>query len=123
MKLINPFFKKKKKVLLSEIFKILGKKYKKKDHIIENISDLKSANIKDVTFFNSLKYLEFLKKTKSKYIITNKKYENITGKYSNPIIVENVLKSVAVITNLYYPDALDDAVDFSLIPPDKKKIP
>mgnify|MGYP001298243511 CR=1 FL=1 len=123
MKLINPFFKKKKNVLISEVFKILGKKYNKKDYIIENIADLKTAKAKDITFFNSLKYLEFLKKTKSKNIITSKKYENITRKYSNPIIVENVLKSVAVITNLYYPNALDDAVDFSLNPPDKKKYP
>ena len=36
----------------------------------------------DISFFNNLKYLDLLKKTKAKYIITNKKYDKIVKKYS-----------------------------------------
>ena len=51
---------------------------------------------------NSIKYLDLLKKTKSKYIVTNLKYKKLVSKYGKPIIVSNVLKSVADITLLFY---------------------
>ena len=62
-----------------------------------------------------------LKKTKSKYIITDIKYlKIIVKKYCNPIIVKNVLKSVAKITKLFYPESLNDVIDFSLSNQKKK---
>ena len=45
-------------------------------------------------FLIIIKIFRFFKKTKAKYIITHKKYEKIIKKYCNPIIVDNVLKSV-----------------------------
>ena len=115
------FFKKNKKIYLSDIYKILGKKNNYKNILIENISDLNSAKKNDISFFNSLKYTELLKKSKSKFILTHKKYENIVKRYSRPILVENVLKAVALITKLYYPDSLDDGVDFYAKKPNQKK--
>ena len=71
----------------------------------------------DISFFNNFKYLDLLKKSKAKYIITNKKYKKKIKNYCNPIIVNNVLKSVYKITKLFYPNSLNDAVDFDLKKP------
>ena len=74
MKTKNIFFKREKKLHLFEILNFI--RIKKKNHkniIIDNILDLNSAKKNDITFFSSLKYLELLKKTKSKFIITHKK--------------------------------------------------
>ena len=121
MKTKNTFFKKKKELYLFEILKFLSIKTKNyKNTIIENILDLSSANKKDITFFNSLKYLESLKITNSKFIITHIKYKKIVLKYATPIIVDNVLKAVADITSLFYPNSLNDAVDFNLNRPNIK---
>ncbi len=121
MKIKNPFFLKKKNIYLSDIFKILGKKNIKKNIKINNISDLTSASINDISFINNLKYLEVLKKSKVKYIISNKIHFNKIKDFCSPIIVDNVLKSVYAVTNLFYPDSLNDAVDFNTEYPDKNK--
>ena len=67
----------------------------------------------------SIKYFDDLKNSKSKYILTTQKYKNLIKNYCNPIIVENVLKSVSTVTNYFYPKSLDDAVDFEVSNPDK----
>ena len=101
MKINNLFFRKIKKVKLSKIFNVLNiKKINNLDEIFD-IKDLNNASSKDISFFNSLKYLDFLKKTKAKYILVEKKYEKIVKNYSNPVVIPNVLKSVAIITELF----------------------
>ena len=120
MNLKNPFFLKEKKIFLFDILKVLKKKKINKNTKINNIADLYNASSNDISFFNSLKYLDHLKKSKAKYVITSKKYYNIVIKFSNPIIVDNVLKSVSLVTKLLYPNSLDDAVDFKLTYPLKK---
>ena len=122
MKIKNPFFKKKENIYLSDIFKSLKINKNVKKIKINDIKDLKESGSADISFFNSSKYFQILKKTKAKYIITEKKYENLISTYSEPIIVTNVLKSVSKITKLFYPDSLNDCVDFSLDTPNKKKI-
>ncbi len=114
MKIENPFFKKKSYLKLDEICNILKIKKIKKSHKIIGISDLKTAKSNEISFFSSLKYLGMLKITKAKYILSIKKYEKIINSFSQPLIVENVLKSVAIITNSFYPDAINDTVDFNL---------
>ncbi len=121
MKINNIFFTKKNYIYLSEILKTLGQKKSIGKQIIKNISDLNNASKYDISFFNSQKYLELLKKTKSKYIITEKKYEKIIKKYSKPIVVKNVFKSVASVTKLFYPDSLNDTVDFDVKVADQNK--
>ena len=117
----NPFFIKNENIYLSDILKILGKKKQKNDLKINDISDLKLATKNDISFFNSPKYLDILKTSKAKYVISSDKYSSKINKYCEPIIVKNVLKSVYLITELFYPNSLDDAVDFSLKSPDIKK--
>ena len=46
MKINNRFFKKNKKIYLSDIYKMLGKKNISKKTYIENINDLNSAKKK-----------------------------------------------------------------------------
>ena len=89
----NKFFKK-INIYLSDILAILKINKKIKKNIkINNISDLiNSSKNNDISFFNSLKYLDLLKKSNAKYIITSKKYNNIVNKYCNPLIVDHVLK-------------------------------
>ncbi len=117
MKINNPFHKKKQYIYLSDIYLKLKKKKINKNIKIVNITELELANSNDISFFNNLKYLNLLKKSKVKYVITNKKYLNIIKNYCYPILVDNVLKSVYEITALFYPDSLNDAVDFSLSEP------
>ena len=121
MRIKNPFFKKKNNIYIGDIFNILNLKKPKNNFKVDNISDLNSAKTTDLSFFNSLKYIESLKLTKANNIITDKKYEKVVKKYSNPIIVTNVLKAVASITQLFYPTSINDNVDFNLGNPEKKK--
>ncbi len=120
MKNKNPFFLKQKNIYLSDIFKILGKKNIKKRIKISNISDLISASENDISFINNLKYLDILKKSKAKYIISNKIHFDKIKDFCSPIIVNNVLKSVYAVANLFYPDSLKDAVDYNVSYPNKK---
>ena len=67
------FFKKVKNIKINDILKSLGLKSLKKNFNVNDINELNEANINDISFYNSNKYFESLKKTKSKLIITNKK--------------------------------------------------
>ena len=120
MKINNPFFKKKKNIFLSDILGCLNLPNKKKNKIkISDITNLNNAGLNDISFFNSIKYLNLLKNSKVKYVITHKKYEKLINKLCYPILVENVLKSVSLVTNLFYPDALNDAIDYTVTRPKK----
>ena len=61
-----------------------------------------------------------LKKTKAKYIISSDKYLNLIKNHCEPIIVSNVLKSVYSVTALFYPNSLDDVIDFTANTPNQK---
>ena len=99
----------------------MNQKERNINNIITDIKELSLASENDVTFFHSIKYLNLLKKTKSKFIITSKKFLNIVPKNSIPIEVTNVLLSVAKITSLFYPDALNDNLNLDVHYVDKKK--
>ena len=118
----NPFFFKKDYLFLKDIYKNLGLKIKEKNIKIVDIKDLAKAKSNEISFFNSLKYLDLLKKTKAKFVLTEKKYENIVEKNCKSIVVKNVLVAASNITNLFYPEALNDTIDFNVNSPDKKNI-
>ena len=119
MKINNPFFKKINEKKLLNICKALNVKNSNKKTKIIGINDLKNAKKNEISFFNSLKYLYLLKNTKAKFVITNIRYKNVVNKYSTALIVDNVLKSVGILTSLFYPNALNDLIDFEL---DEKNI-
>ena len=120
---INPFFKKRKKILFYDILKNLNIKYKKiyKNSVINNIQTLDQAKNKDITFFHSLKYKELLNSTKSNYIITTPMLSKHVPDTKTKLIVSNVLISVAKITTFFYPSSLNDEFDINIITPNKKK--
>ncbi len=119
----NIFFKKKKYLEINHILLNLELKKLKTNLQIKDIKELMTASKDDITFFHSIKYLDLLKKTKSKFVITNKKFSNVIPKKINVIEVSNVLLSVAKITSLFYPQALKDNFDLNVMNVDKKKYP
>ena len=110
----NPFFKKKTNIRINDIFKLLKLNKIKKNIKINDIKDLDSAGKNDITFFDSLRYLDSLNKTKSNIIITNKKFSKLIPKKLLVIEVNNVHLSIYSITSLFYPDSLDDSFDTSI---------
>ncbi len=117
----NIFFKKKKNIKINDVLKTLGLKKINKNPIVSDIKDLENASNNDITFFHSKKYFEAIKKTKSKFVLTNLKIKNIIPKNIYIIEVKNVLLSVAKITSLFYPNALDDSFDINVSPLKKEK--
>ena len=110
MKYKNPFFKKRKKTYLNEIFNLLNlkKKSKYQNILINDIKNLDQATKNDITFYHSSKYRFLADKTKSRIIITNSKLSNILPKSKIVLVVDNVLLSIAKVTELFYPNSLND---------------
>ena len=117
----NPFFKKKNNVEINDILKCIGQKKSKNNSKVNDISDLESASKNDISFFHTRKYLEKIKNTKSRLVITNQKLKKIVPKNIRIILVSNVLLATAKVTSLFYPDALDDIFDDDVFPINKKK--
>ena len=107
----NYFFKKKKNIFINDILFLLKLKKQKNNHKVDDIKTLESASRNDITFLHSTKYIETIKITKSKLVITNQKLIDMIPNKINTILVSNVLISVAKITSLFYPNALDDNFD------------
>ena len=122
MKNFNPFFKLKKNIRLFDLFKILQiKSIKKYKNIkIENIKTLDQANKHDITFFNTSKYKELLKTTKSNFILTNLNLSKFVPKSKTILTVNNVLLNVAKLTEYFYPDSINEQFECMFI--DKNKI-
>ena len=110
----NPFFKKQNNVKLNDILLSLNLNKQKTNYVINDIKELQTASNKDLTFFNSIKYLDLLKKTKSKIVITDLKLQPLVPKKIKVIAVKNVMLAVAEITSLFYPDSLSDNLDLDI---------
>ena len=82
-----------------------------KDKIVSDIKDLIESKESDITFFHSKKYEFIAKKTQASFCITSKNLSHFLPDTCNKIIVENVLISVAKITQTFYPDAINDNFD------------
>ena len=115
--MINPFFKNKGPKKIEEILTQI-KSQNKSQYSGINISDIKDlvkASNKDITFFHSKKYELAASKTKAAFCITTK---NLSSKLPNTcktIEVDNVLVSTAIITKMFYPDAVTDDFDIHAI--------
>ena len=79
--------------------------------IVTDIKDLASANITEITFFHSKKYEYLAAKTKALFCVTTKNLSKILPNSCNPIIVDNVLISTAMITKIFYPNSVTDDFD------------
>jgi len=112
----NPFFKNFGPINLKDIFNILEinniDNYKKIKFF--DIADLNSASNKDITFFHSNKYKAEASNTKAAGCITTKNLQNFLPYNCERIIVENVLISTAKVTEILYPDSVNDDFDNSV---------
>ena len=113
----NPFFKNNGPILILDILKILNINLTglEENAKINDIKDLSTSNELDVTFFHSQKYKELAKETKASFCITTEFLKNELPTSCVPLIVENVLVSVSKITSIFYPDAVNDDFDNSVI--------
>ena len=112
--MINPFFENKGPKKIEEILTQIKLKNKSEYSGI-NISDIKdlvNASNKDITFFHSKKYESTASVTKAAFCITTKNLSIKLPDTCKPIEVDNVLLSTAMITTMFYPEAITDDFDF-----------
>ena len=111
--MINLFYKKNNNVKLSDVLSLLNinNNFQNLDLIINDIKDISTAKKNEITFFHSLKYKDLMQKSKASYCITLKNYEKYIPNTCKALLVENVLISVSKITNLFYPNAINDDFD------------
>ena len=111
--MINPFFKNsgpftiEKLLTLSEIDNFNN--YSKT--IINDIKDLHSAVYNTITFLHSKKYETYASQTKASFCITTKNLTQKLPSTCKPIVVKNVLIATAMITKIFYPNAVTDDFD------------
>ena len=113
----NPFFKNYGPFNISDVLKFLQIQANdlNRHQQIKDIKDLNTSSSYDITFFHSKKYKEFAKNTKASFCITTEALKNELPTSCVPLIVENVLVSVSKITSMFYPDAVNDDFDNSVI--------
>ena len=111
--MINPFFKNRGPIKINEILNSanITNKFDYTDTKVFDVKDLILASNNDITFFHSKNYEDVASNTKAAYCITTKQLSNILPKSCKPIEVDNVLISTAMITKIFYPDALTDDFD------------
>ena len=116
----NKFFESKGPFVISEIF--LEKKFQESTKIFD-IKTLAQASKLDLTFFDSLVYLDEAKNTEAKFCLTTEKLKKYLPSSCNPIVVKNVLYELCKVTKKFYPDADVDFQDQSLKTSDKSLFP
>ena len=111
--MINPFFKNHGPFNIKDLLKLsnVDANTAYKEDNITDIKDLLTANKNDVTFFHFKKYEIYASKTKASFCITTKNLSHILPANCKPIIVDNVLISTAKITEIFYPDSVNDNFD------------
>ena len=111
--MINPFFENKGPKKIEEILTQIKFQNKSKYSGIDiaDIKDLVNASNKDITFFHSKKYELAASKTKAAFCVTTKNLSNKLPNSCKSIEVDNVLVSTAMITRMFYPDAITDEFD------------
>jgi len=90
---------------------------------IFNIKNLQEATNSDITFLDSIDYINYAKSTKAICCITTDKLKNYLPKSCMPIIVKNVLFELCKVTRKFYPHADVDSPDLSLKKPQKTIYP
>ena len=108
----NIFFKKIKKISINEICKKLKiKNISKKNIYLNDINTLDDASKNDLTFLHSSKYLRLIPNIRSNFIITSSKFQKYLPS-KKTLLVDNVLLGVAIITELFYPDSLNENFNY-----------
>jgi len=117
----NPFFKNNGPFKFKDILKKINLENDKDnaDLDIIDIKDLQNSQTNHISFFYSNKYKQFANNTKASFCITTENLKNELPKTCKPIIVDNVLVSTSVITAKFYPDAINDNFDTTVVESNK----
>jgi len=112
---INPFFKNSGPFKISDILQLINLDDLNIDNNqeINDIKDLFTSKINDITFFHSKKYKNIAKNTKASFCLTTKILKNELPKSCTPLIVENVLVSTSKVTSKFYPTSINDNFDYT----------
>jgi len=112
---INPFFKNSGPFKISDILQLINLKDLNIDNNqeINDIKDLFTSKINDITFFHSKKYKNIAKNTKASFCLTTKILKDELPKSCTPLIVENVLVSTSKVTSKFYPTSINDNFDYT----------
>ena len=115
--MVNPFFENKGPIKIDKILSSIKteNKFENLEDEILDIKDLVSASNKDITFFHSKKYQHQASTTKARYCITTKNLSNLLPNKCKPIEVDNVLVSTAMVTSIFYPNAITDDFDINTL--------
>src|SRR6056300_302133 len=113
----NPFFQNRGPLTIDKIYNSIKVENNLKNLNIEifDIKDLVTASTNEITFFHSKKYESVASTTKASYCLTTNKLSNILPNNCRPIEVDNVLVSTAMITSMFYPDAIIDDFDINTL--------
>ena len=112
----NPFFENHGPFKINEILKFISlKSNEPNDYEIHDVKDLVTSTEKDLTFFHNKNYAELASKTKASYCVTLNNLVSHLPSSCKPIIVENVLLSIAEITKKFYPSSVTDDFDNEVI--------
>ena len=77
-----------KKIFFSKLYEMIKNAYGDEilslrlieDKEIKSVNSLKCSDLNDITFFENTKYINDLKKTKSRYIILHPNYQSFVNK-------------------------------------------
>ena len=110
---MKSFFSNKGPFLINEILKkaLFSEKIKLKKKVL-NVSNLLDAKKGDIIFFDNLKYLDDLKKSKASFCFVKKNYVKYLDKNTIPIISSNPLLDFILVCSLFYPEARTDNFTF-----------
>ena len=113
----NPFYKNHAPFKISLIYELLDLKANDldKDKEVFDIKDLLTADVTDITFFHSKKYSEAANKTKASFCLTTDSLKHHLPKHCIPLVVENVLVATSKITSIFYPEAINDDFDNTVV--------
>jgi len=114
----NVFFKQKGPFFLNELFELTVSKKKIK---VSDIKSLKKASNSDITFLDSVNYINEAKSTKASSCITTEKLKIYLPNNCEPVIVKNVLFELCKVTRKFYTNADIDTPDLTLKKPVKSK--
>ncbi len=99
-----------KKIFFSKLYEIIKNAYGDeilslrliKDKEIKSVNSLKCSDLNDITFFENTKYINDLKKTKSRYIILHPNYQSFVNNKASIIFSKLPRKTFShILTTLY----------------------
>ena len=110
----NPFFKNHGPIRIKELLKLISLNIEIENKEIHDVKDLISATNNDLTFFHNQNYKKIASQTKANFCVTLKNLIKFLPPSCEPIIVDNVLLSIAKITEKFYPTSITDDFDDNL---------